>query len=77
MVKAAAFVQRVGGVGEPIRENRGSLVVELLLWLFCVPGMIYSWWRRSKKIEKCPYCQHPGVLLVDSPQAQALRAGRS
>jgi hypothetical protein len=71
------FCPSCGGVGEPRRENRGTLLVEILLWLLCVPGLIYSYWRRSNKIEKCAYCSSPGVLPVDSPEAQAIRAGRS
>ena len=71
------FCPSCGGVGEPHRENRGTFIVELLLWLLCVPGMIYSYWRRSKKIEKCAYCEKEGVLPIDSPEAQAIRAGRA
>lgn len=74
--EGSRFCPGCGGVGEPRRENRGSLLVEVLLWLLCLPGMIYSYWRRSTKIEKCAYCGKLGVLPVDSPEARAIRAGR-
>jgi hypothetical protein len=50
--------------------------VEILLWLLCIPGIIYSYWRRSTKIEKCAYCGKTGVLPVNSPEAKQILAGR-
>ena len=74
--EGSRFCPACGGIGEPQRENRGTFVVELLLWLLCIPGIIYSYWRRSTKIEKCAYCSKTGVLPVNSPEAKQILAGR-
>jgi len=70
------FCPSCGGVGEPKLEARGSAVVEILLWLTCVGGVFYSIWRRSNKIERCPYCNATGLVLPDSPAARAAPGSR-
>lgn len=39
-------------------QAKGSLVVELALWLlFCLPGLIYTLWRATSGREaRCPNC---------------------
>ena len=34
----------------------GSGWIELILWMYIIPGLIYSIWRRSKKSTVCKAC---------------------
>ena len=78
MMKAVASARVVVGSGNLSGKTEVLLLLRSCCGCCCAcRGIIYSFWRRSKKIEKCPYCQKEGVLPVDSPQAQSIRAGRS
>lgn len=47
--------------------RKGSLGVEILLWLFfIIPGIVYSVWRSSSKI--CPKCGQATLVPEDSPR---------
>src|SRR3982750_2071055 len=60
-----------GYVGEPTILTKGSLGVEVILWLcFLLPGLIYSVWRRSTQHEGCPKCGHTALIPRASPMAQ-------
>jgi len=62
-----------GFVGAPKTVTRGSLFVEIILWLFfLVPGMIYSTWRLSSRFPACRHCGSRDIIPVDSPRAKAL-----
>src|SRR6266699_5445941 len=55
---------------------RGSLAVEVLLYIltifsFCIPGMIYSWFRRRKGL-KCPACNTYTLVPVESARAKKI-----
>lgn len=57
-----------GTVAAPKEKARGTMAVEVILWLcFLVPGLIYSVWRLSNKYESCPACGSEKLLPVDSP----------
>ncbi len=75
IAREGRFCLACGGIGEPKLLKHGSTLVELILWFTCVGGLIYSLWRRSNKIESCPYCGQPGMVLPDSAAAQAARRG--
>jgi len=52
-IKCTACKKTTSVSGKP----RGSWIVELLLWmLFLLPGFIYTIWRSSGAIYKCPVC---------------------
>jgi hypothetical protein len=60
-----------GYVGEPKTMTKGSIAVEIVLWLcFLVPGLIYSIWRLSSRYDGCPSCGQITLIPVDSPMAQ-------
>jgi len=62
-----------GHVGKPKRITKGSIIVELGLWIcFLFPGLIYSIWRLSSRYNGCPKCEHPNMISVTSPVAQKL-----
>ena len=57
-----------GFIGDPARVTKGSIWVELILWLcFIVPGIIYSIWRLSSRHDGCPKCGQTSLIPVDSP----------
>lgn len=63
--------------GAPARKTKGSLAVEVVLWLlFCLPGLIYSVWRQTNKYEACARCGATELVPLDSPAAARLRGGR-
>ena len=65
--------QACGTVGIPVRKTRGSLAIEIILWLlFIVPGLIYSLWRSSTRYETCPACGSTGVIPMNTPTGAAL-----
>lgn len=53
-------------VGKPKVYTRGSLAVEILLWLFfLVPGLLYSIWRLATRYKGCPKCGWKFVIKQD------------
>ncbi len=60
-----------GYVGEPKAITKGSIAIEVVLWLcFLVPGLIYSIWRLSSRYDGCPSCGQGPLISVNSPMAQ-------
>jgi ssDNA-binding Zn-finger/Zn-ribbon topoisomerase 1 len=52
-------------------HTRGSMLVEIVLWLcFLLPGLIYSAWRLSTREQVCSVCDAPGLIPVNSPRAR-------
>lgn len=57
-----------GTVEESKTKARGSMGIEVVLWLcFLIPGLIYSIWRMSSKYEACSACGSDKVLPLSSP----------
>lgn len=64
-----------GSRGTPATQAKGSLAVEIILWLcLIIPGLIYSVWRMSSKQKVCPACRSPGMIQVNTPRGQQLAA---
>lgn len=60
-----------GHVGRPERITKGSIWIELILWLsFFVPGLIYSIWRLTTRHDACPACKQTSLIPVDSPMGR-------
>ena len=65
-----------GTVGETKTVARGSMGVEIVLWLcFIVPGLIYSIWRLSSKHETCSACGSDRLVPIQTPAGQQLASG--
>lgn len=63
-----------GTEAPPKDVTKGSMAVELVLWLcFIVPGVIYSVWRLTSKHRACPACGSAQLIPIDSPAAVAHR----
>lgn len=62
-----------GTVGEPKRETRGSMLMEIVLWIcFLIPGLIYSIWRLTTRYDACPACASRNLVPLDSPMGAKL-----
>jgi hypothetical protein len=62
-----------GHYGKPARETKGSIWIELILWLcFLVPGLIYSIWRLNTRGDACSKCGSRDLLPPDSPLGRKL-----
>lgn len=60
-----------GYVGEPKTITKGSMGVEIILWLcLLIPGLIYSVWRLSSRHDGCPSCGQAALIPRASPMAQ-------
>jgi len=63
-------------VGKPLRITKGSLIIEIILWIcFFIPGLIYSIWRQTSKQSICPACRHQSTMIpVSSPKGANMLA---
>ena len=62
-----------GYQGKPKLVVKGSILIELVLWIcFIIPGLIYSIWRLTTKHKACPSCGAPNMIPLDSPRAQQM-----
>src|SRR3990167_5644681 len=57
-----------GTIGEGKSSVRGSIGIEIILWLcLIIPGLIYSLWRLSTRRNVCAKCGGAELIPVDSP----------
>ena len=64
-----------GYIGSPKKIVKGSILIEIVLWLFfIIPGLIYSTWRLTTKYDACPKCKNATMIPVDTPKGQELVA---
>jgi hypothetical protein len=62
---------------KPQTKIKGSILIELILWLcFIIPGLIYSIWRSGSRFKVCPSCKAPNMIPLDSPRAKQLLLNR-
>lgn len=68
-----------GYVGGPRTVTKGSIWIEVILWLcFLVPGLIYSIWRLTTRHNGCPSCGQVSLIPIDSPVGlQFVKTARS
>jgi RNA polymerase subunit RPABC4/transcription elongation factor Spt4 len=72
---SASICPACGTQGRPKKRTRGSIWIELVLWLcFIVPGLIYSVWRLTTRESVCPGCGSPGMIPLGSPRGKQLAA---
>ncbi len=73
MAKQQFVCTTCGFIGSPKKIVKGSILIELVLWLaFLVPGLIYSIWRLTTKYDACPKCKNASMIPADSPTGQKL-----
>lgn len=60
-----------GHVGETTIHTKGSIGIELVLWLFfIIPGLIYSIWRHSTRGPACASCGGSDLIPANSPMGR-------
>lgn len=65
-----------GFTGKVIKTAKGSLLIEMVLWLcFLVPGVIYTLWRFSNRVYHCPSCHGQSLIPINSPVGIKLLQG--
>ena len=62
-----------GYIGQAKKVTKGSILIELVLWLMIIPGLIYSLWRLTTKHLACPQCGATQLVPVDSPRGKKLQ----
>lgn len=71
---SAKFCTTCGHEGPAKTVARGSMAVEVILWLcFFVPGLVYSVWRLSSKYKACSNCGAQSLVPPGSPVAVAAK----
>lgn len=62
-----------GTVAKPLNKTKGSMAIELALWLMLiVPGLIYSIWRLTSSFKACPGCGCDHMIPIDTPNGKKL-----
>lgn len=57
-----------GYVGRPRVVTKGSILIEIILWLcWLIPGLIYSIWRHNTRYNACHSCQSATIIPASSP----------
>lgn len=70
----AMYCTTCGHEGPGKSITRGSLAIEIILWLFfLVPGLLYSIWRLSSKYKGCASCGARTLVPPASPIAVATK----
>lgn len=70
---ANVICERCGAQGKATRRTKGSMLIEIVLWLcFLLPGLIYSAWRLNSRQDVCGKCGSAEVLPIDSPKGRQL-----
>lgn len=63
-----------GTVGSTKTVTKGSILIEIILWLcLLVPGIIYSLWRHTTRTKVCRACGAAKLIPVNSPMGKKLR----
>lgn len=70
----AKICSNCGVVGNPKTITKGSILVEVALWvLFCLPGIIYTIWRHGSRFEGCRSCGASNLVPLNSPRGRRLQ----
>jgi hypothetical protein len=68
MFEKKKYCTLCGTVDYPRRLTKGSLLIEVVLWLcFLVPGLLYSLWRMTSRYDGCRTCNAAAVVPLTSP----------
>lgn len=74
MTRKVVFCGDCGTEAPARSRTRGSFAIELLLWLFLLPGLLYSLWRLTTRRDVCSACGSERILPPGSPMAQKMKA---
>lgn len=63
-----------GNEGKTKIRTKGSLVIEVILWLLMIfPGLIYSVWRHASRDRVCSSCGAATLIHPNSPAARKMK----
>lgn len=66
---------KCGTEGKPTSHTKGSILIEIVLWICCiVPGVIYSVWRLTTRSKVCRTCGSADLVPTSSPVGRQLKA---
>lgn len=71
MARPMNYCPACGVVSQPVSRQKGSIWMELFLWLLCGVGVFYSLWRITTRAVVCAYCGNEGTIPASSPRALA------
>lgn len=64
-----------GHLGDPVTKTRGSILIEIALWLcLIIPGLIYTLWRLTSRYKVCPGCKRESMIPASAPRSRKLLA---
>lgn len=67
------YCNNCGFTGRRKTETKGSILIEIVLWLcLIVPGVIYSIWRMTTRCKVCPKCENRLMIPTNSPKYKEL-----
>ncbi len=67
-----------GTVGKPKTITKGSLLIEIFLWIMMIiPGVIYSIWRLTSRHKACRACDSQTLVPTNSPIGKKLLSENS
>lgn len=68
-----AVCMRCEETSVPETPAKGSLALEVLLWLFAIlPGLVYSVWRRTGRTPSCPVCGSEELVPAHVPKGERI-----
>ena len=72
-IRDGMLCTRCMGKVVPKTAEKGSMAIEIVLWLFFfLPGLIYSIWRRTNESKVCPACTSPDLVPFQSERAKSI-----
>jgi hypothetical protein len=76
MSTALRICTRGGSTDKPKAVTPGSILIEILLWVFLlIPGVIYSLWRHSARHRVCACCGSKDLIPLSSPRGLIVKQG--
>lgn len=71
---ASKICTACGTIGRAKKVTRGSVLIEIILWLcILLPGLLYSIWRMGSSTKVCRACGAPNMVPLNSPMGRQLR----
>jgi hypothetical protein len=62
-----------GSQGNTKKHTRGSLLIDIVLWLCGIlPGILYSFWRLGTRKVVCGVCSADTLIHADTPRGKQL-----
>jgi len=71
--KSEFICSNCGFKGKPKKRKKGSLLLEICLWILAIlPGVLYTVWRLTTIAKVCPKCGKDTMIPLSTPIGQKL-----